>query len=302
VHLCMIDTYSRLCSCIAIIVLYRVIYKNRRHDRCELNHCNMLGCLGKAMANRYDDDLVECVDDEFVDTVKTKKKQPKRGFSRKALYDVLISRGFSEEICIKAVNEYERVTGRQNYQDARRKGLLFACILMIYKTKGIEFDLLSIAEQMQIDQATASQGVRCYGELVTKLGERVDTLECEPIEYVHLFVKQLSGMMNEWCSNTGNVLYTADGSMNIEHICRCIESILNYLDRIDVKSATKSATPRCVAAAAIYFHFIALGSSIDKEKYANLCGCQTVSIDKLSTDIGHNLKKLRETRTIEGSY
>jgi hypothetical protein len=235
------------------------------------------------------------VPSQFVDTIRRRTKLPKRGFSRKTLLDDLTGKGFSEDVALLAVNEYERVTGKRNFQDTRRKGLLLACVLRVYKDKGFLFDLLSVAAQMQVVPATTSRGVRLYYELLGEMGEGVASLECEPMGYVRLLLRQLASVdEGSWCTS-GDLPRTSEGVLDVEHVCRCVESILGYCSRLDVVSATKSSTPRCVAAASVYFHFVATGVSVDRRLYAGLVGCAVVSVDKGSADIATALKRLRES-------
>jgi transcription initiation factor TFIIIB Brf1 subunit/transcription initiation factor TFIIB len=237
----------------------------------------------------------EAQPETYSDTVKSKKKTPKRVFSRKTLLDELLSKSFGDEVSIKAVDEYERVTRRRNFQDAKRKGLLFGCLLRVYRDSGVLFDLRSVAEKMGIKQAVASRGVRLYCECARTLGEHVERLEPEPIQYVHLLVGRLVQRPEDWCTAgfREHVEHTSEGAPDTEHVCRCLESVLSYLSRRDVPSTTKSSTPRCVAAASIYFHFVARGCTVNKEHYAELCGCAPVSIEKLSDDIAGSLRALR---------
>jgi hypothetical protein len=241
-------------------------------------------------------DVLDDVEAEaFLDTIKVRDRTKglKKGFSRKALHDALITRGFSEEVTRLAVDEYARITDRRNYQDRQRMGLLFACVLKVYKEQGVLFDLRSVAAQMRLEDATMSQGIRRYCEHVKILGEHVDTLDCSLAQYVRLLMSQLARAPSEWClTGLYGLEHDADGFIDVDYACLCLQSILDYLGRQDVCSETKNSTPRCVAAASIHFYLVARGCTLDKAAYADLCGCASVSIDKYHHDIASALKRL----------
>jgi len=232
----------------------------------------------------------------YTDTIVAKRKAPKRTFSRETLLKILQSKFFPDEIAKRAVDEYERVSAGHNYQDARRNGLLYACVLRVYKNKGMPYDLRSVAAQMELVTATMSQGIRLYCDHCARLGENIVRLDPEPIEYVVLLMRQLAEVPDQWC-NSGyrdKLTYTKDGRLDIDHIISCIRSILVYLAQLDVSSLTKHSTPRCVASAVTYFHFIARGCTIDKAAYASCVGAAQVSIDRVVQDIARCLKIYRE--------
>lgn len=231
----------------------------------------------------------------YADTVKPRRKIPKRAFSRESLLKILQSKFFSSDIARDAVDEYERVTVGQNYQDTRRNGLLYACVLRTYKNRGIPYDMRSVATQMGLADATMSQGIRLYCDNCEKLGERIIRLDPEPIEYVVLLIRQLTEVPDHWC-NTGyrdKLTYTKEGAVDTEHIIKCIKSILDYLSGLEISSLTRNCTPRCCASSVIYFHLIACGCTIDKVAYGALVGCSPISIERVTQDISGHLKILR---------
>jgi len=150
-----------------------------------------------------------------------------------------------------------------------------------------------VMAQMQIKDKVASRGIRQYEELAKESGLPVVRLECTPIEYVELLTTQLASA-KDWysASSYDKIPKTNTGKLDVRHVCLCIESILEYLTRRDVKSNIKNSIPRCIAAATVYFHFVATGCEIRKEYYAGLCGCSIASIEKLHDDIVCALKGL----------
>jgi hypothetical protein len=242
---------------------------------------------------RDDGEVPEVV---YADVARPKKKVAKRGFSRETLYKDLIGKGEREEIARLAVDEYAVITGCHNYQDSRRYGLLFACVLKVYRDKGILYDLRQVASRMKLNTATTSRGLRLYYDHSKALGRAVPRLELEPVDYARMLVHQLVTTEERWCTSGlhDRLDRMPDGSVDTEHIMRCISSILAYLNRLDVHSITKSSTPRCVASGVVYFHLVARGCVINKAVYSSLSGCAIVSSDKSSDDVAASLKKLRE--------
>ena len=233
------------------------------------------------------------VQSQYIDTIKEKgKKRPKKGFSRKAVYDILDKRGFTEDIINIIIDEYARVTNNKNYQDKQRLGILFACICKIYKDMGILFDLRSIGAKMGIDQLTMSRGIKKYCDHIKVLGEYIESMEYGIQEYVRLLLTQLTEIPTEWCTRGYEKIERINDQIDIDYICNSISSIFSYLSDLRISSSTTKSTPRCVAAAIIHFYFVARGCIIDKDRYAKLCGCAPVSIDKHHNDIAYHLKNL----------
>ena len=229
----------------------------------------------------------------MIGTLSGKGKSTKRGFSPKSLLQDLLSKKFNEEMACRIVTEYQRVAAGRNFQHTRRKGLLFACALSIYKVRKQAVDLLSVMTQMEIKNGIASKGIRLYEELLKESGLPVERLECTSIEYVELLTSQLA-VTKGWCTlgHASKETEITTKELDMQYACRCIESILDYLSKREVRSTIKSSTPGCIAAASIYFHFVASGYEINKEFYANLCGCSVASIEKLHDDIASALRSL----------
>lgn len=208
-------------------------------------------------------------------------KRAKRGFSRKTLVAQLSDLGFPEYMINSVADTYEHISGK-NYQDLRRRGLLFACLLHEHKRHDIPISLVTLARKMDLDTTDASRGIRMFAELAHKKGYRIDNLESSPMEYAALLLSDLE-RLNTWTEEElPHAMYVVAE--------RAITSVLIHV--MGVSQELKSSTPRCVAAAAVYFHFVAIGVSIDKGIFHKACGCSMVSIEKKHDEIARTLQGL----------
>lgn len=219
------------------------------------------------------------------------EKTGRRGVSLSTIQKELEKKGFERPIIARVIVEYSNITGGTNYQDQKRKGLLYACLKIVYLRMKEPKDPRSLARQMDIELKVASRGEDLYTSLSKKQGINISTLESSDIQQANLFIEQLFTTKQKWYEGKleGNKIHLIDDIK--EKVSIIIEGIKNG----NKANIAKSAKPRTIAAAAIYFHCTAaLGLKIEKKVYAELCGCSPVSVDKHHNNIVLFLQDLRD--------
>lgn len=235
------------------------------------------------------DDVVDFGEVIFNDTIE--EKNGRRGICLSTIQKELEQKGFERSIISRVIVEYSNITGGTNYQDQKRKGLLYACLKIVYLRLEEPKDPRSLAKQMQIELKVASRGEDLYTSLSKRQGVNIPTLESSDIQQANLFIEQLFTTKEKWYEGKveGNRLEL------IENIKEKVGIIIKGIKNGNKANIAKSAKPRTIAAAAIYFHCVAgLGLKIDKKLYAELCGCSPVSVDKHHNNIVLFLQDMRD--------
>jgi len=228
----------------------------------------------------------------FNDTVA--EKSGRRGVSLSTIEKELKNKGFEHSIITKVIVEYSNITGGTNYQDQRRKGLLYACLQIVYLREKEPKDPRSLAQQMEIELKVASRGEDMYTSLSKKQGINISTLESSDVQQANLFIEQLFTTKEKWFD--GKLEYGNSNRINlVDDVKEKVSIIIDGIKNGNKANIAKSAKPRTIAAAAIYFHCVAaMGLKIDKKRYAELCGCSPVSVDKHHNNIVLFLQDLRD--------
>ena len=225
----------------------------------------------------------------FNDTIV--EKSGRRGVSLSTIQKELELKGFDRPIIARVIVEYSNITGGTNYQDQKRKGLLYACLKIVYLRLKEPKDPRSLAKQMDIELKVASRGEDLYTSLSKKQGINISTLESSDIQQANLFIEQLFTTKEKWYE--GKI--DSNKMSLIDDIKEKVSIIIEGIKNGNKANIAKSAKPRTIAAAAIYFHCVAaLGLKIDKKAYAELCGCSPVSVDKHHNNIVLFLQDMRD--------
>ena len=164
---------------------------------------------------------------------------------------------------------------------------MYACAKRVFLTLGEPVDALSLVERFDIPVKVASRGEELYCSLSKDQGNPISRLECSELDYAKLLVEQLCTTSKKWW-------YGEKPNTNIEECIRCVRLIIMEIKYGNRANASKSSKPRTIVSSTIFFHFSALGVSINKQKYASLCGLSPASIDKHHTNIVLYLQSMRD--------
>lgn len=212
----------------------------------------------------------------------------RRGASLSTIEKYLIARGFDKAFSGKIVTEYAGITGGNNYQDLRRKGLLYACAKKVYLSLDEPVDALSLASRLEIEVKVASRGEKLYSTLSKQQGNNISRLECSEKDYTRLLVEELYTTKEKWWYGEVRL------NMDVENTIRCVKLIVEDIKLGNKANPSKSSKPRTIVSSAIYFHCSACGIKINKQIYASLCGLSVASIDKHHSNIVIYLQEMKD--------
>src|SRR5574338_109518 len=213
----------------------------------------------------------------------------KRSVSLDTIKKYLLTRGFDKSLTERIVAEYSDITGGNNFQDQRRKGILYACAKRVYLTLGEPIDALSLAEKIGIEVKIASRGEDLYTTLSKNQGNPISRLECSELDYTKLLIEQLCTTKEIWWQGNDKL------NLDMEFAISSVRLIIEHIKLGNKANASKSSKPRTIVSARVYFHCCALGIKINKTKYAELCGISPASIDKHHKTIVLYLQNMRDS-------